>query len=202
MYTNADSTVRQRLLEGAAACLQEKGYADTTARDIAAASGANLRSIGYHFGSTKGLLLAAISLNFRRWLEPLIATAGDEGRPAQERLEAGMAQFTAALAENAPMLRAWLEAIVLAGHDEELRRTLADNQSEFRRALASTLAEAGSEEPGRQAAALISLCDGLIVRFMLHGESVRVEDVAAEAVAALRVGSGDHTPRGVAGPDR
>jgi AcrR family transcriptional regulator len=193
MYTkpdppNATRSVRLRLLEGAASCLREKGYVDTTARDIAAAAEANLRSIGYHFGSTNGLLLAAISLNFRRWLDPLIAVAGDEDRPAAERLEAGMAQFAVALGENSPMLRAWLEAIVLAAHDEELRRTLAENQLEFCRALTSTLAEAGSEEPELGAAAIISICDGLIVRFMLHGESGHVEDVAIAAGNALRIG--------------
>ena len=186
MYTNDSSPVRERLLQGASLCLQEKGYAETTARDIAAASGANLRSIGYHFGSTKGLLLAAISLNFRRWLEPLIAAAADEQRPAAERLALGMRRFTEALSENAPMLRAWLEAIVLAGHDAELRQTLADNQSEFRNALAETLAQAGSEEAQERAAAIITVCDGVIVRFMLHGDADRPEDVALAAASALQ----------------
>jgi len=51
---------RDQLLEGALLCLQTKGYARTTARDIAAASGANLASIGYHFGSKEGLLNAAV----------------------------------------------------------------------------------------------------------------------------------------------
>jgi AcrR family transcriptional regulator len=189
MYTKAETPVRQRLLDGASRCLQQKGYAATTARDISAASGANLRSIGYHFGSTRGLLLAAISLNFRNWLEPLIAITADEEKPAAERLVEGMTRFTAALADNAPMLRAWLEAVVLAGHDEELRRTLAESQSEFRRALAATLAEAGSEKAEQQAAAIISVCDGLIVRFMLHRESARVDEVALAAAVALQVRS-------------
>jgi AcrR family transcriptional regulator len=190
MYTNAEIPVRQRLLDGASLCLQQKGYAATTARDISAASGANLRSIGYHFGSTRELLLAAISLNFRSWLEPLIAITADEERPAPQRLAEGMTRFTASLAENAPMLRAWLEAIVLAGHDEDLRRTLADNQAEFRRALAATLAEAGSEHAEQRAAAIVSVCDGLIVRFMLHRESAQVDEVALAAAGALQVRAG------------
>jgi AcrR family transcriptional regulator len=185
MYTSEQSPVRERLLQGASRCLQEKGYAETTARDIAAASDANLRSIGYHFGSTKGLLLAAISLNFRRWLEPLIAAAADEQKPAAERLTLGIRRFTEALSENAPMLRAWLEAIVLAGHDTELRQTLADNQSEFRNTLAETLTQAGSDQAQEQAAAIITVCDGVIVRFMLYDEAARPEEVALAAAAAL-----------------
>lgn len=197
MYTNERAPVRERLLQGASRCLQEKGYAETTARDIAAASGANLRSIGYHFGSTKGLLLAAISANFRGWLEPLIAAAADRQTPPSERLALGMTRFTEALSENAPMLRAWLEAIVLAGHDAELHHTLAGNQSEFRGVLARTLAEAGVERADERAAAIVSVCDGLIIRFVLHGEAVRPEDVAFAASAALagRPGSGLRQPR-------
>ena len=37
---------REDLLAGAVQCLREKGYAHTTARDIVAASGTNLASIG------------------------------------------------------------------------------------------------------------------------------------------------------------
>ena len=51
---------KEDLLAGAVACLREKGYAHTTARDIVAASGTNLASIGYHYGSTKALLNAAV----------------------------------------------------------------------------------------------------------------------------------------------
>src|SRR6185295_1229331 len=49
---------REDLLAGAVRCLREKGYAHTTARDIVAASGTNLASIGYHYGSTRALLNA------------------------------------------------------------------------------------------------------------------------------------------------
>ena len=51
---------REDLLAGAVRCLREKGYAHTTARDIVAASGTNLASIGYHYGSTRALLNAAV----------------------------------------------------------------------------------------------------------------------------------------------
>jgi AcrR family transcriptional regulator len=185
MYTSDESSVRERLLAGALQCLQEKGYAEATARDVTEASGCNLRSIGYHFGSTRMLFLSAISLNFRRWLEPLIAVAGDEQASPAERLRSGMERFAAALPENGPMLRAWLEAVVLAGHDDELREVLARNQTEFREALQETLAEGGVDRAPEAAAAIISVCDGLIVRFLLHGEAGRPEDAALAASRAF-----------------
>jgi AcrR family transcriptional regulator len=185
MYTKEKDSVRTRLLEGALSCLREKGYADTTARDVAAAADANLRSIGYHFGSMKGLLLAAISLNFRRWLEPLIdATTGVE-ESAADRLRLGMTRFTEALTDNTTTLGAWLDAVALAGHDAELRAELARNQAEFRAALARTLVAAGDDEPDRHAAAIVTVCDGVIVRFLLHREQVDPREVADDANAAL-----------------
>src|SRR5713226_5032637 len=62
----AQPSHRDQLVKGAIKCLQTKGYARTTARDIAAASGANLASIGYHFGSKEALLNEAMILIFKR----------------------------------------------------------------------------------------------------------------------------------------
>ncbi|HEV3322260.1 MAG TPA: TetR/AcrR family transcriptional regulator [Solirubrobacteraceae bacterium] len=177
--------VKDRLLEAAIGCLQRQGYAATTARDIAAEAGANLRSIGYHYGSTRGLLLAAISANWRRWLAPLIAAASSDSRSPEERLVEGMELFSAALSENAPMVHAWLEAVTLAPRDAELRATLAANQQEFRTALAANLAAAGQPDADARADAIITVCDGLIVHFLLYEEVHRPRDVAREASAAL-----------------
>ncbi|QDP95550.1 TetR/AcrR family transcriptional regulator [Microlunatus elymi] len=47
---------REALLEGARKCLMEKGYAHTTARDIAEAAGVSLAAIGYHFGGKDALM--------------------------------------------------------------------------------------------------------------------------------------------------
>jgi AcrR family transcriptional regulator len=177
--------VKDRLLEAAIVCPQRQGYAATTARDIASMADANLRSIGYHYGSTRGLLLAAISANWRRWLAPLIAAASSGSRSPQERLVEGMELFSAALSENAPMVHAWLEAVTLAPRDVELRATLAANQQEFRTALAANLAAAGQPDADARAEAIITVCDGLIVHFLLYGEARRPRDVAREASAAL-----------------
>ncbi len=58
---------REQLLEGAKKCLLERGYARTTARDIVAASGTNLASIGYHFGSKDALLTQAMVEALSEW---------------------------------------------------------------------------------------------------------------------------------------
>jgi AcrR family transcriptional regulator len=179
------SSTKDRLLEAAVTCLQRQGYAATTARDIASEAEANLRSIGYHYGSTRSLLLAAISANWRRWLAPLIAAADSDAQPPEERLREGMKLFSANLAENAPMAHAWLEAVTLARSDVELRTTLAANQQEFRKALAANLDAAGQPEVDGRAAAIITVCDGLIVHYLLYGTAPRPEEIARQAAAAL-----------------
>ncbi len=182
MYTIVYMLVKERLLEAALVCLRRKGFAATTARDIAAASGANLRSIGYHYGSVEGLLTAALSANFRRWMAPLI----EEGEDPAGRLAEGLERFACSLPENAGMVRAWVEAVASAEQGSDLHARLAANQAWFRDRLAGTLGAAGLERPAELAAAIITVCDGLMVRFLLHGNAPAPEALARDAERALR----------------
>src|SRR5436853_7888040 len=79
----AQPSHRDQLIEGAIECLRTKGYARTTARDIAKAADANLASIGYHFGSKEALLNEAIIRTCEQWTNRLgeAALAGDEESP-------------------------------------------------------------------------------------------------------------------------
>src|SRR3712207_8498210 len=76
---------REKLLAGAKRCLYERGYGRTTARDIVEASGTNLASIGYHFGSKEALLNAAMIEAVGEWGEELerglLADADEEADP-------------------------------------------------------------------------------------------------------------------------
>ena len=80
---------REDLLAGAVRCLRERGYAHTTARDIVAASGTNLASIGYHYGSTKALLNAAVLAAMDDFGGEMARAIGepDPGQSALERFE-------------------------------------------------------------------------------------------------------------------
>src|SRR5260221_13036686 len=78
---------REDLLAGAVACLREKGYARTTARDLVAASGTNLASIGYHFGSKEALLNEAIAMGFRAWVAEIEQATSAQPATSPGRLE-------------------------------------------------------------------------------------------------------------------
>src|SRR5215469_11925610 len=95
---------REDLLAGAVRCLREKGYARTTARDIVAASGTNLASIGYHYGSTQALLNAAVFQvieDFGAEIEQVMRAEAGQGGPAQERLERFWAHVIDSFCANA-----------------------------------------------------------------------------------------------------
>ena len=70
---------REDLIAGAKRCLVEKGYAHTTARDIAAASGVSLAAIGYHFGSKDALMNQAVYESIGDWADELSRALTAEG---------------------------------------------------------------------------------------------------------------------------
>ena len=96
---------REDLLEGAKRCLYERGYARTTARDIVAASGTNLASIGYHYGSKEALLDAALMAAIEE-LSELLAKLGTDEKHLPEAWDRVMAEFDA----QRPLLIAHAEA--------------------------------------------------------------------------------------------
>lgn len=63
---------REDLLAGARECLLDKGYLQTTARDIAQASGVSLAAIGYHFGTKEALLQQAMMEMNAEWMQRIL----------------------------------------------------------------------------------------------------------------------------------
>lgn len=191
-----DSSHRERLLEAAIECLQTKGYARTTARDLVEASGTNLASISYHFDSKEHLLNVAVTEAFQRWLKPLIALAAEPG-PATplERLGRTLAGVMDTLEENRPLITACLEAWAQLARSEDLRAEMLLSYEDFRVVIATTardaFAEIGSPQVDADSLAvlIIALFDGLLVQWQLDPRgspsAARLIEAAQGAVAAL-----------------
>jgi AcrR family transcriptional regulator len=178
---------REALLQAAQDALAEHGFAATTARTVAEASGANLRSIAYHYGSLHELLLAALSANFHAWMAPLIQTVTATTSDPRDRLQRGLALFAAELPHRSGLVAAWVEAVGLTRHDPDLRKRLAANQAGFAKALTHTLAAAGEPAPDRLARALMTACDGIMIRYLLHAETINPLTLAAELQPAAQL---------------
>ncbi|WP_447002585.1 TetR/AcrR family transcriptional regulator [Saccharothrix isguenensis] len=134
---------REDLLAGAKRCLVEKGYARTTARDIVAASGANLASIGYHFGAKETLLNEALIEANAEWGEALdrAMAAGiptDERTESLEHFEAVWTRVVELFATHRQMWAANFEIFAQIQHVPEVRTVLASGLDEARLGMADT----------------------------------------------------------------
>jgi AcrR family transcriptional regulator len=168
---------REQLLRGAMACLRDRGYARTTARDIAAASGSNLGSIGYHFGSKEALLNEAIRDGFAEWTTQLAGIVfAEPGATPIERARTSWIALTESFAEHRPLIVAFVEALAQTVRSDELRRQLADIYESSRAAVArlveASLGETDVADRDIRAVAsfMIAVCDGLMLQWLLDPE--------------------------------
>ena len=169
---------REALLEGARRCLEEKGYARTTARDLVAASGTNLASIGYHFGSKEALLNEAIGHAFDEWTNRVaeIAFAPAEASPL-ERMAASWVAILDSLEEHRPLMVAFVEALAQAERSPELREQLAAQLQRTREHVARLVLASVGQQPGEGdavasdvASFIIAVCDGFVLQYLLDPE--------------------------------
>lgn len=131
---------REDLLAAAKRCLYDKGYARTTARDIAAASGVSLAAIGYHFGSKEALLDAARIEAIGEWADELgrgLATDVDPDATPMERFEAIWARMIELFDAHRPLWTASFEMLAQVDHAPEVRAAVADAQQRARLGLAA-----------------------------------------------------------------
>ncbi|MFI6601955.1 TetR/AcrR family transcriptional regulator [Nonomuraea sp. NPDC050536] len=130
---------REDLIAGARRCLEEKGWARTTVRDISAAAGVSMAAIGYHFGSREALLNVALVEGMREWSDEvnaaLQAMDAPDASPAQ-RYEAMWTQMIKSVNEHRTLWMASVEAMVQAEHSPELREQLVGGQREAREGMA------------------------------------------------------------------
>ena len=132
---------REDLLAGAVQCLREKGYAHTTARDIVAASGTNLASIGYHYGSTKALLNAAVLAAMEEFGQEMAKAIGapDPALGALGRFEQFWTRVIDSFQASSQVWLATFDIFTVAQRDPEIRAAVADGLEDGRRLWARLL---------------------------------------------------------------
>ncbi|MBT2403055.1 MULTISPECIES: TetR/AcrR family transcriptional regulator [unclassified Streptomyces] len=161
---------REDLLEGAKECLVEKGFVRTTARDIVKASGANLASIGYHYGSKDALLTQAFIALIEEWGDKFTGAVTGEGG-SLERFRSVWEAVHAGHEESGPVWAASMEVALSRERLPELRELLASSQGEGRRGLVSMFTgvpeERLSEEDLRTTGAFYqALLNGFMIQWL------------------------------------
>jgi AcrR family transcriptional regulator len=181
---------REDLLAGARRCLYEKGYAHTTARDIAAASGTSLAAIGYHFRSTKALLNEALIEATKEWGEELERALDVEVAPDAGLLERFEAVWTRVIASFTTHRQLWatqLEVVTQIEQTPELREQLAEGLEQARLGLAELIQRI---DPGDPAAKLVgsfyrALLTGVLVQWLIDPEHAPSGRDLAEALRVI-----------------
>lgn len=141
-----------RLTDAALTLLAERGAAAVTVRAVETAAGAPHGSVRHHFGGLDGLRTALVDALLRAEQVP----AGDEADPD---LDALVGWWTG---DGAPIAAARYEVMLMAGRDEQLRRTFLL----ARDALVARLAARGLATG--EAEAMVAMLDGLVQDALLR----------------------------------
>ncbi|MDA2810324.1 TetR/AcrR family transcriptional regulator [Nocardiopsis sp. RSe5-2] len=179
---------RDDLLEGAKKCLVEKGYAHTTARDIAAASGAHLASIGYHYGSKDALMHAAVISAASEWGDTVAEALEAVRAPdPQTRLAALLNRLRASLPEDRDLLLATVQAYAEAQFSDDLRSALAAAYKEAHREFARLLDPGSEDTPQGRAlgSAAYALFSGVILQALIDPDALPDTDALMAALRRL-----------------
>ena len=194
---------REDLLAGAVRCLREKGYARTTARDIVAASGTNLASIGYHYGSMQALLNAAVFQameDFGTEIERVMQADADPGGSALERFERFWTHVIDSFRANPGVWQATFEVFSAAQHDPQIQAAVAEGieggRALWARALYGPEADRGDQGVARAVGSLHqALLSGVLVQWLIDpGRAPSAADlaVALRAIAGQLLEDQDH----------
>lgn len=193
---------REDLLEGAKKCLVEKGFVRTTARDVVKASGANLASIGYHYGS-KDALLAEAFIALMQELGGAFQDGVEGEGGSLERFRAVWEGFLAHRDEAGPVWAASLEVALARDRMPELRAMLAASQAEGRRGLIGMLtgtpeAELTERDERTLGAFYQALLNGLMIQWLFDPKSAAS---AEELTEGMRVAATAALARPERGPE-
>ncbi|GAT71261.1 TetR/AcrR family transcriptional regulator [Planomonospora sp. ID91781] len=185
---------RDDLLTGAKRCLVEKGYARTTARDIVAASGTNLASIGYHYGSKEALLNKAL-------IEAVVESGDELGRAVAAEADADpgadpvgrfQAVWTRIIQEFSDHHELWAASLEIFGQVDrvpEIRQAYADAIQEGREGMAAMFRrmspETGAESSPAVGSFLQALATGVMVQWLVDPERAPTGPELAEAFRTL-----------------
>ncbi|WP_351223371.1 TetR/AcrR family transcriptional regulator [Streptomyces sp. NPDC002133] len=187
---------REELLEGAKHCLLEKGYGRTTARDIVAASGTNLASIGYHYGSKDALLHQAFLALTEEWGEAVgparTENAGSAPADPYARFEDLWEKVIEAFEESRKVWKLQLEVVTRLDEDEVLRDAIKEPQREGRLGMAEAFLGNDPEadpEKARAAGLLVqALVAGVMIQWLVDPETA---PSARDLTEGLRVIMGE-----------
>ncbi|MFG3252103.1 TetR/AcrR family transcriptional regulator [Streptomyces sp. NPDC048172] len=169
---------REDLLEGAKRCLLEKGWR-ATARDIVAASGTNLASIGYHYGSKDTLMREALFSAMGDWgdeMQRITESAISSTASPAERFETAWSVLSDLFDKHRTLWAANFEAVQRSDSDPQLRSAFVAAEREAQAGLVALFhgvpdAEVSQEDTARYGPLYHLLVSGMVAQKTLNPDS-------------------------------
>jgi AcrR family transcriptional regulator len=178
---------KEDLLAGAKKCLREKGYANTTARDIVAASGTNLASIGYHFGSKDALMTQAIVEMLSEWGEQFGGESAGSIADYGKRFETHWRDLAAAVASDRQLSLASFENASTSMRIPELSAIIAEGQEEARVGMGDDFAASDADASTKRAVGslMLAVTTGVIAQWLVDPKRSPSPDDIVKAFQAI-----------------
>ncbi|MFI9537380.1 TetR/AcrR family transcriptional regulator [Nocardia fusca] len=183
---------KEDLLAAARTCIYERGFAATTARDIATTAGVSLAAIGYHFGSKDRLLTEAFTDETGRVIgddleRRIKATAGQSAGAAFPQVWDGIAEL---FDRNRDVLVASMENLVRIYRTPSEQSRMGEMHQIAVSEIADLVAESYPGLDGSRARAVAELyfviLNGLVMQWMSSpGAEVPSGARLGEAISAL-----------------
>lgn len=175
---------RRRLMEGMAAAVAERGYADTTIADIVRHARVSRRTFYEQFASKEACLLAlygAASERVIRAIAAAVESAGDRETQIARATEAYLSRMQAHPVVTRTL---FLEILAAGPTGLQVRREINQRYAELFRGV---VAADGGHLPPELAAAAVGGINELVLQAVLDDRIDRLmEDVAAPARQLLR----------------
>ena len=190
---HVDKGHREALRAAARRLVREKGLSRTTARDLVEASGTNLRSIGYHFGSKDELMGEVLAHITEEWnAAPVAASrAGADSALPQERMLNAVRTMLTDLISKREDLFVLLEGVTEARHSPALSTAMVATQAASLNAIADSIIDGAPALPRdiamRLARLLMAVHDGLALQQAVTDDPV-LHDVDGLLLALAGLG--------------
>jgi AcrR family transcriptional regulator len=190
---------RADLLDGAKRCLSELGYARTTARDLVKASGTNLASIGYHFGSKEALLNEAMVSAIEDWRaefgQALAAIDSSPDRDPVDRFVATWSRIIESFRTHRQLWIATIEALAQAERSPEVRAFLGEALQAGRDGLPALFTTDATRSSQQAVGSLYqALMTGVGVQWLIDPERAPSARDLAAAIQAIALSMGPPGP--------
>jgi len=169
---SAQRSSRSALLEATVSCLGRMPLEQLSARTLAQESGANLASIGYHYGSKDGLVTAAVVESLDRWLDSIgarLALVDPDTKPAT-RFHQAAAAVDRTRTEQDAVARSFVAALARGLHDDVVAGHLIEGFQHTRPRVAELLGLGADSEASDAGALVHAMFIGLLVQSLLSDE--------------------------------